>query len=129
VVSEALAVAEQLAGASRSAVQWTKRVLNLWMRQSAPVFGESLALEMLGFLGPDAKRASPPSGSTANRTSPRPLTGRACGSGVFAPSTQLEPVDPPGYWTVTRVPMGVIGHTTAALAGGISTQPSLWGDP
>jgi enoyl-CoA hydratase len=55
VVSEALAVAEQLAGASRSAVQWTKRVLNLWMRQSAPVFGESLALEMLGFLGPDAK--------------------------------------------------------------------------
>ena len=29
--------------------------------------------------------------------------------------------------TVTRVPSGVSGNTTAALAGGISTQPSLWG--
>ena len=31
--------------------------------------------------------------------------------------------------TVTRVPSGVSGNTTAALAGGISTQPSLWGWP
>ena len=29
--------------------------------------------------------------------------------------------------TVTRVPIGVIGQTTAAFAGGISTQPSDWG--
>ena len=28
--------------------------MNQWMLQAAPVFGESLALEMLGFLGPDA---------------------------------------------------------------------------
>ena len=39
---------------SRTAVQWTKRALNQWMVSNAPVFGESLALEMLGFLGPDA---------------------------------------------------------------------------
>ena len=32
-------------------------------------------------------------------------------------------------WTVTRVPSGVSGKTTAALDGGISTQPSLWGKP
>ncbi len=31
--------------------------------------------------------------------------------------------------TVTRVPSGVNGKTTLALAGGISTQPSLWGEP
>ncbi len=55
VVAEALAVADRLARQSRTAVQWTKRVLNQWMATSAPVFGESLALEMLGFLGPDAK--------------------------------------------------------------------------
>jgi enoyl-CoA hydratase len=28
--------------------------MNQWMLQAAPVFGESLALEMLGFLGSDA---------------------------------------------------------------------------
>lgn len=55
VLPEALAVAERLAAGSASAVQWTKRVMNQWIRQALPAFGESLALEMLGFLGPDAK--------------------------------------------------------------------------
>jgi len=54
VLTESLAIAETLAAGSRTAVQWTKRVMNQWMLQAAPVFGESLALEMLGFLGPDA---------------------------------------------------------------------------
>jgi enoyl-CoA hydratase len=54
VTDEALAIAERLAQGSRTAIQWTKRVLNQWMVTNAPVFGESLALEMLGFLGPDA---------------------------------------------------------------------------
>jgi enoyl-CoA hydratase len=54
VVDEALAIAERLAQGSRTAIQWTKRVLNQWMLTNAPIFGESLALEMLGFLGPDA---------------------------------------------------------------------------
>jgi enoyl-CoA hydratase len=54
VLAEALAIAGKLAAGSRTAVQWTKRVMNQWMLQAAPVFGESLALEMLGFLGPDA---------------------------------------------------------------------------
>jgi enoyl-CoA hydratase len=54
VVEEALAIAERLAQGSRTAIQWTKQVLNQWLVSNAPVFGESLALEMLGFLGPDA---------------------------------------------------------------------------
>ena len=54
VLTEALAIADKLAAGSRTAVQWTKRVMNQWMLQAAPVFGESLALEMIGFLGPDA---------------------------------------------------------------------------
>jgi enoyl-CoA hydratase len=29
--------------------------MNHWMRQALPGFGESVALEMLGFLGPDAR--------------------------------------------------------------------------
>ena len=54
LVDEALAIAGRLAQGSRTAVQWTKRALNQWMVSNAAVFGESLALEMLGFLGPDA---------------------------------------------------------------------------
>jgi enoyl-CoA hydratase len=55
VLDEAIAIATRLAQGSRTAVQWTKRVLNQWMVANAPVFGESLALEMLGFLGADAR--------------------------------------------------------------------------
>jgi enoyl-CoA hydratase len=55
VLPEALAVAARLAGGSATAVQWTRRVMNHWMRQALPAFGESVALEMLGFLGPDAR--------------------------------------------------------------------------
>jgi enoyl-CoA hydratase len=55
VIDEALDIAERLAKGSATAVQWTRRALNQHMRQSLPVFGESLALEMLGFVGPDAR--------------------------------------------------------------------------
>ncbi|HUC35955.1 MAG TPA: enoyl-CoA hydratase/isomerase family protein [Acidimicrobiales bacterium] len=55
VLSEAVSIAERLARSSATAVQWTKRVMNQWLRQAMPAFGESVALEMLGFLGPDAR--------------------------------------------------------------------------
>ncbi len=55
VVPEALALAERLAAGSATAIQWTKRALNQWIRQALPIFGESMALEMLGFAGPDAR--------------------------------------------------------------------------
>lgn len=79
VLTEALAIADKLAAGSRTAVQWTKRVMNQWMLQAAPVFGESLALEMLGFLGPDAieginavKERRPPQFPSANGDGGRP---------------------------------------------------------
>ena len=68
VVPTALEVAERLAAGSRTAVQWTKRVLNQWLVSAAPVFGESLALEMMGFLGPDAKEGV---AAIRDRRSPR----------------------------------------------------------
>ncbi len=55
VLPEALAIAARLAEGSATAVQWTKRAINRWLVAAAPTFGESLALEMLGFLGPDAR--------------------------------------------------------------------------
>lgn len=49
----ALSVARRLAQSSPSAVQWTKHSLNNWLRAAGPIFDASLALEMLGFSGPD----------------------------------------------------------------------------
>ena len=55
VLDEAVAIAGRLAAGSATAIQWTKRAMNQWIRQALPAFGESMALEMLGFLGPDAR--------------------------------------------------------------------------
>lgn len=51
---EATAVAVKLAESSPTAIQWTKRSLNHWLRAAGPAFDASLALEFLGWLGPDA---------------------------------------------------------------------------
>ena len=49
----ALAVARQLAAGSQGAIRWTKYSLNTWLRLAGPTFDTSLALEFLGFGGPD----------------------------------------------------------------------------
>ncbi|MDJ0614467.1 MAG: enoyl-CoA hydratase/isomerase family protein [Rhizobiaceae bacterium] len=51
----ALDTAQEMAQGSQSALRWTKYSLNNWLRQAGPIFDTSTALEMLGFLGPDAK--------------------------------------------------------------------------
>jgi enoyl-CoA hydratase len=51
----ALETAEKLATGSQSALRWTKYSLNNWLRSAGPAFDTSVALEMLGFGGPDAK--------------------------------------------------------------------------
>ncbi|MGZ4120937.1 MAG: enoyl-CoA hydratase/isomerase family protein [Actinomycetota bacterium] len=51
----ALAVARQLAAGSQSAIRWTKYALNNWLRVAGPTFDTSLALEFLGFGGPDVQ--------------------------------------------------------------------------
>ena len=55
VHAKALEVAETLAQGAQSAIRWTKHTLNHWYRQMAPVFDASLAYEMYGFGGPDAR--------------------------------------------------------------------------
>ncbi|WP_419841824.1 enoyl-CoA hydratase/isomerase family protein [Candidatus Poriferisodalis sp.] len=55
VIDEAFAVARKLAKGSQSAIRWTKYSLNNWMRMAGPIFDTSLALEMLGFDGADAR--------------------------------------------------------------------------
>jgi enoyl-CoA hydratase len=51
----ALEVAKKLAAGSPSAIRWTKHALNNWLRMMGPTFDNSLALEFLGFTGPDLR--------------------------------------------------------------------------
>ena len=55
LADKALEVARRLACGSQSALRWTKYSLNNWLRMAGPTFDASLALEMLGFTGPDVR--------------------------------------------------------------------------
>jgi enoyl-CoA hydratase len=52
---KALEVAGKLAAGSQSAIRWTKYALNNWLRLAGPTFDTSLALEFMGFCGPDVR--------------------------------------------------------------------------
>jgi enoyl-CoA hydratase len=52
---KALEVARKLASGAQTALRWTKYSLNNWLRMAGPAFDASLALEILGFTGPEAK--------------------------------------------------------------------------
>lgn len=54
LMEKAFAVANKLAAGSQAAIRVTKKSLNNWMRVAGPIFDNSLALEMLCFLGEDA---------------------------------------------------------------------------
>ncbi len=49
----ALEIAVRLAEGARAAIRWTKYALNNWLRAAGPIFHTSLALEFLGFTGPE----------------------------------------------------------------------------
>ena len=53
--AKALEVARELAAGAQTALRWTKYSLNNWLRLAGPSFDASLALEVLGFTGPEAK--------------------------------------------------------------------------
>jgi enoyl-CoA hydratase len=51
----ALDIAQRLATGSPTAIRWTKYALNNWLRMMGPTFDTSLAVEFLGFSGPDVR--------------------------------------------------------------------------
>jgi enoyl-CoA hydratase len=55
LLPKAFEVAKRLANGSQSAIRWTKYSLNNWLRMAGPSFDTSLALEFLGFTGPDVQ--------------------------------------------------------------------------
>ena len=55
LLPKAFEVAERLAHGSQTAIRWTKYALNNWLRSAGPTFDASLALEFMGFAGPDVR--------------------------------------------------------------------------
>lgn len=55
LMDTALEIASRLAAGAPSAVRWTKYALNNWLRLAGPSFDASLALEFLGFAGPEVQ--------------------------------------------------------------------------
>ncbi|MCJ9713095.1 enoyl-CoA hydratase-related protein, partial [Bordetella hinzii] len=55
LIERAFEVALRLARGSQTAIRWTKYALNNWLRQAGPSFDTSLALEFMGFAGPDVR--------------------------------------------------------------------------
>lgn len=53
--TKAVEIATRLAEGAQSAIRWTKYALNNWLRAAGPTFDASLALEFLGFTGPEVK--------------------------------------------------------------------------
>ncbi|MDF1831368.1 MAG: hypothetical protein P1U52_03400, partial [Porticoccaceae bacterium] len=54
VLPKAMDIADKLAAGSQQAIRGTKSTLNGWMQMAAPIFDNSLRMEMLCFLGEDA---------------------------------------------------------------------------
>lgn len=69
----ALEVADRLARGAPSAVRWTKHALNNWLRAAWPMFDTSMALEILGMTGPEARE-----GVAAHQQRRRPIFNPDC---------------------------------------------------
>lgn len=55
LLDTAMDTAHKLASGPQTALRWTKHSLNNWLRQAGPIFNNSVALEMLGFTGPEVR--------------------------------------------------------------------------
>jgi enoyl-CoA hydratase len=66
--AKAVEIASRLADGAQGAIRWTKYALNNWLRQAGPSFDVSLALEFLGFDGPELKE-----GLAAHREKRKPI--------------------------------------------------------
>ncbi len=55
VVEKAMEICRKLAKGAPTAIKFTKYALNNWLRLAGPTFDASLAVEMLGFTGPEVE--------------------------------------------------------------------------
>ena len=76
----AVDVAGRLADGAPGAIRWTKYALNNWLRSAGPAFDASLALEFLGFTGPEARE-----GLASHKEKRAPRFGASPSRGTLAP--------------------------------------------
>ena len=55
VEAKSIALAIRFAEGPPAALRWTKMMLNHWVKNAGPIFDASLALEFIGFAGPEGK--------------------------------------------------------------------------
>jgi enoyl-CoA hydratase len=55
VIETALGVCDKLVAGPPAAIRWTKHALNNWLRLAGPTFDASLAMEFMGFSGPEVQ--------------------------------------------------------------------------
>jgi enoyl-CoA hydratase len=70
---KAFEIATRLTQGSQSAIRWTKYALNNWLRMMGPTFDSSLALEFMGFSGPDVHE-----GISSHRERRKPVFDPSC---------------------------------------------------
>ena len=70
---KAFEIATRLTQGSQNAIRWTKYALNNWLRMMGPTFDSSLALEFIGFAGPDVHE-----GVASHRERRKPVFDPAC---------------------------------------------------
>ena len=58
VLAHALDICDKFVKLPPTAVRWTKYSLNNWLRSAGPTFDTSLALEFMGFAGPEVQEGS-----------------------------------------------------------------------
>jgi enoyl-CoA hydratase len=80
LLPKAFEVATKLASGSQTAIRWTKYALNNWLRTAGPAFDTSLALEFMGFAGPDVREGV---ASLRERRAPDFRGAHAAGGGVM----------------------------------------------
>lgn len=55
VIDTAMTMCDRLLAGPQVAIRWTKHALNNWLRMAGPTFDTSLALEFIGFSGPEVR--------------------------------------------------------------------------
>ena len=55
VEAKTIEIASRLADGAQGALRWTKHTLNNWLRMAGPSFDASLAMEFIGFAGPEGR--------------------------------------------------------------------------
>lgn len=68
VIETAMGVCEKFVRMPTTPVRWTKYALNNWLRAAGPIFDTSLALEFVGFSGPDVREGA---GAIREKRAPR----------------------------------------------------------